>query len=130
MPCRYSIYRCVRTQSSSDIRYKVPLDDLDANICFSRVVSTCLGRQVFIHLSSRRYRRVSRVLCSLGSREIRFRFAMLPCTTHFDYSPPLVRLADLDEDGCLSAEEFRIAFHLISCATQKKIDVPDELPAR
>ncbi|CAM9215021.1 unnamed protein product [Ectocarpus sp. 4 AP-2014] len=38
------------------------------------------------------------------------------------------RLSDLDEDGSLSAGEFGIAFHLIFCATQRKLDVPDELP--
>lgn len=55
---------------------------------------------------------------------------MLPCTTHFDSFSPCVRLSDLDEDGHLSADEFGIAFHLIFCATQKKLVVPDELPAR
>ncbi|CAN0248639.1 unnamed protein product [Ectocarpus sp. 12 AP-2014] len=38
------------------------------------------------------------------------------------------RLSDLDEDGNLAAEEFGIAFHLIFCATQRKLNVPDELP--
>ncbi|CBN78671.1 conserved unknown protein [Ectocarpus siliculosus] len=38
------------------------------------------------------------------------------------------RLSDLDEDGSLAAEEFGIAFHLIFCATQRKLNVPDELP--
>ncbi|CAM9978228.1 unnamed protein product, partial [Ectocarpus sp. 8 AP-2014] len=38
------------------------------------------------------------------------------------------RLSDLDEDGSLSADEFGIAFHLIFCATQRKLNVPDELP--
>ncbi|CAM9710852.1 unnamed protein product [Ectocarpus fasciculatus] len=38
------------------------------------------------------------------------------------------RLSDLDEDGSLSAEEFGIAFHLIFCATQRKLNLPDELP--
>lgn len=40
------------------------------------------------------------------------------------------RLSDLDEDGSLAAEEFGIAFHLIFCATQHKLNVPDELPQR
>ncbi|CAM9595183.1 unnamed protein product [Pylaiella littoralis] len=39
------------------------------------------------------------------------------------------RLSDLDEDGSLTAEEFGIAFHLIFCATQRKLEVPDELPS-
>ncbi|CAB1121058.1 unnamed protein product [Ectocarpus sp. CCAP 1310/34] len=38
------------------------------------------------------------------------------------------RLSDLDEDGSLTAEEFGIAFHLIFCATQRKLNVPNELP--
>ncbi|CAM9304151.1 unnamed protein product, partial [Hapterophycus canaliculatus] len=38
------------------------------------------------------------------------------------------RLSDLDEDGSLSLQEFEIAFHLIFCATQRGLDVPDELP--
>ncbi|CAN0119299.1 unnamed protein product [Ectocarpus sp. 12 AP-2014] len=38
------------------------------------------------------------------------------------------RLSDLDEDGSLAPEEFGIAFHLIFCATQRKLNVPDELP--
>lgn len=40
------------------------------------------------------------------------------------------RLSDLDEDGRLTAEEFSIAFHLVFCATQRKLNVPDELPPR
>ncbi|CAM9611224.1 unnamed protein product [Scytosiphon promiscuus] len=38
------------------------------------------------------------------------------------------RLSDLDEDGSLSLQEFGIAFHLIFCATQRGLNVPDELP--